>query len=76
MAEMYVGTIHAFCLDLLMTEVHDLLKFNILNEVQQTLFIDRHSKASGLTACTDINGAALRRYKGHAALPIRAQYHA
>jgi DNA helicase-2/ATP-dependent DNA helicase PcrA len=63
MAEMYIGTIHAFCLDLLMTEVHELLKFDVLNEVQQTLFIDRHSKASGLTTCTDLQGAALRRYK-------------
>ena len=63
MAEMYVGTIHAFCLDVLMTEVHDLLKFNVLNEVQQTLFINRHSKASGLTTCMDISGAALRRYR-------------
>ncbi len=63
LAEMFVGTIHAFCLDLLMTEVHDLLKFNVLNEVQQTLFINRLSKASGLTACTDIRGAALKRYR-------------
>jgi DNA helicase-2/ATP-dependent DNA helicase PcrA len=62
MAEMYVGTIHGFCLDLLMTEVHDLLKFDVLNEVQQTLFIDRHSKASGLTSCVDLKGAPLRRY--------------
>lgn len=63
MAEMYVGTIHGFCLELLMSEVHELLKFNVLNEVQQTLFIDRHSKASGLTTCTDIKGEALRRYR-------------
>ena len=63
LAEMYVGTIHGFCLDLLMTEVHDALKFNVLNEVQQTLFIDRHSKASGLTTCTDLNGALLKRYR-------------
>lgn len=63
MADMYVGTIHGFCLELLMTEVHDLLKFNVLNEVQQTLFIDRHSKASGLTTCTDLNGAQLKRYR-------------
>ncbi len=62
MAEMYVGTIHAFCLDLLMTEVHELLKFNVLNEVQQTLFIDRHSKGSGLTTCADLRGAPLKRY--------------
>src|SRR2546425_107255 len=63
LAEMYVGTIHGFCLDLLMTEVHEALKFNVLNEVQQTLFIDRHSKASGLTTCTDLSGALLKRYR-------------
>jgi len=63
LAEMYVGTIHGFCLDLLMTEVHGVLKFNVLNEVQQTLFIDRHSKASGLTTCTDLKGALLKRYR-------------
>ena len=43
LAEMYVGTIHAFCLDLLMTEVPEALKFDVLNEVQQVLFINRHS---------------------------------
>lgn len=62
LAEMYVGTIHAFCLDLLMTEVHDALKFDVLNEVQQVLFINRHSRESGLTTCRDINGSLLRRY--------------
>jgi DNA helicase-2/ATP-dependent DNA helicase PcrA len=62
LAEMYVGTIHAFCLDLLMTEVHDVLKYNVLNEVQQTLFINRHSRESGLTASKDINGVVLKRY--------------
>ncbi len=62
LAEMYVGTIHAFCLDLLMTEVPEALKFDVLNEVQQVLFINRHSKESGLTTCRDINGLILRRY--------------
>lgn len=62
LAEMYLGTIHAFCLDLLMTEVPDALKFDVLNEVQQVLFINRHSKESGLTSCRDINGKQLRRY--------------
>jgi DNA helicase II / ATP-dependent DNA helicase PcrA len=42
MGDMYIGTIHGFCLDLLMTEAQDFWKFNVLNEVQQTLFIDRH----------------------------------
>jgi len=62
LAEMYVGTIHGFCLELLKSEVPKYLKFDVLNEVQQTLLIDRHSSKSGLTTSTDLNGNALRRY--------------
>jgi DNA helicase-2/ATP-dependent DNA helicase PcrA len=62
MAEMFVGTIHAFCLDLLTTEVPEYLKFEVLNEVQQGLLIDRNSAKSGLTTTLDLKGAALRRY--------------
>ena len=63
LAELYVGTIHAFCLDLLKTEVPRFLKFEVLNEVQQSLFVDRHSKQSGLTTTTDLVGRVLQRYK-------------
>jgi len=63
MAEMFVGTIHAFCLELLKTEVPKYLKFDVLNEVQQNLFIDRHSNKSGLTSSTDLIGRPLQRYK-------------
>lgn len=62
LAEMYVGTIHGWCLDLLKAEVPKFLKFDVLNDVQQTLFIDRNSKKSGLTTSTDLNGKALRRF--------------
>jgi DNA helicase II / ATP-dependent DNA helicase PcrA len=62
MAELYVGTIHAFCLDLLTTELPDFFNYSVLNEVQQALFIDRHSAQSGLTRCTDLKGNTLRRY--------------
>ncbi|MDA8108499.1 MAG: ATP-dependent DNA helicase [Betaproteobacteria bacterium] len=62
MAEMFVGTIHAFCLELLKSESPKHLKFEVLNEVQQGLFVDRNSSKSGLTTSTDLNGAALRRY--------------
>jgi DNA helicase-2/ATP-dependent DNA helicase PcrA len=62
LAEMFVGTIHGFCLDLLRSEVPKYLKFEVLNAVQQGLFVDRHSKTSGLTVCTDLNGDLLRRY--------------
>ena len=59
---MFVGTIHAFCLDLLKTEVPKYLKFEVLNEVQQSLLTDRNSKKSGLTECRDLAGSQLRRF--------------
>ena len=62
MAEMFVGTIHAFCLELLKSESPKHLKFEVLNEVQQGLFVDRNSSKSGLTTSTDLAGAKLRRY--------------
>lgn len=62
LAEMYVGTIHAFCLDLIKTEAPKYLKYEILNEVQQSLFIDRNSAKSGLTTSTDLAGKSLKRY--------------
>ena len=62
LAEMFVGTIHAFALELLKSEVPRYLRFEVLNEVQQSLFVDRHSQRSGLTTCTDLQGAPLRRY--------------
>ena len=63
MAEMFVGTIHAFCLELLKSESPEHLKYEVLNEVQQGLFVDRNSRRSGLTTSTDLTGAALRRYR-------------
>jgi DNA helicase-2/ATP-dependent DNA helicase PcrA len=62
MAEMFVGTIHAFCLELLKSESPRYLKYEVLNEVQQTLFVDRHSKASGLTQSATLDGRALKRF--------------
>jgi len=63
LAEMYVGTIHGFCLELLKNEVPKYLKFEVLNEVRQSLFIDRHSSKSGLTTSADLTGKALKRYQ-------------
>ena len=63
MDEMFVGTIHAFCLELLKSESPKHLKYEVLNEVQQGLFVDRNSNKSALTTSTDLSGAALRRYR-------------
>lgn len=62
MAEMYIGTIHGFCLELLRTEVPEFLKCEVLNEVQQILFVNRHSARVGLTATSLLDGSLLRRY--------------
>jgi len=40
LAEMYVGTIHGFCLDMLKGEAPQYMKYEVLNEVQQILFVD------------------------------------
>ena len=62
LAEMFVGTIHAFALELLKSEVPKYLRYEVLNEVQQALFVDRNSKKSGLTVSVDLQGQHLKRY--------------
>ncbi len=63
MAEMYIGTMHGFCLDLLQTFVPDAFKFGVLTDVTQRLLIDRNSKESGLTSCPLLAGGTLSRWK-------------
>ncbi len=48
LAEMYVGTIHGFCLELLQTYAYKFLKYGVLTEVQARLLVDRYSNQSGL----------------------------
>ena len=62
MAEMYVGTIHSFCQDLLQTEVPAFLKYEALDEIRQRLYITRYSRMTGLTTSARLNGNPLRRY--------------
>lgn len=64
MAEMYIGTMHGYCLDLLQRLVPDTFKFSVLTEITTRLLIDRNSRRSGLTTCptTSANTPTLRRY--------------
>lgn len=65
LAEMYIGTMHGYCLDLLQTYVPETFKYGVLTDITQQLLIDRESKRSGLTTCTKlVQGAEtpLRRY--------------
>jgi hypothetical protein len=63
MAEMHIANIYGFCFDLLTAEVPKYLKFDVLDEVLQALFIDRQGKKNNLTASTDPARQPLKRYK-------------
>lgn len=63
LAEMYIGTMHGYCLDLLQRLVPDKFKFSVLTEITSQLFVDRNSAKSGLTSCPVSAGkGVLRRY--------------
>lgn len=63
LAEMYVGTMHGYALDLLQRLVPDTFKFSVLSDITNQLFIDRYSGKSGLTSCpTTAAQGRLRRY--------------
>ena len=66
-ADMFVGTIHAFCLHLLQqAPVYRFLKFGVLTDIQQRLLIDRNSSKSGLTDVPLLAGGHLSRYQDSA----------
>jgi DNA helicase-2/ATP-dependent DNA helicase PcrA len=56
--------IHAYCLELLKSESPTHLKFEVLHEAQQGLFVDRdrNGSKSGLTTSTELTGALPKRY--------------
>ncbi|MFD5362417.1 ATP-dependent helicase, partial [Streptomyces tendae] len=65
LAEMYIGTMHGYALDLLHSHVPEAFKYNVLNDVQTRLIIDKYSTRSGLTTTNAIvKGTAkpLRRW--------------
>ena len=63
MAEMYVGTIHGFCQELLQVELSEYKKYEVLDAVRQGLFVNRHSAISGLTTTQDHDGNHLKRWR-------------
>jgi DNA helicase-2/ATP-dependent DNA helicase PcrA len=48
LAEMYVGTIHSWCLNVLQGYKYDYQKFSVLDEIKLKLFIDRSFKDIGM----------------------------
>ncbi len=63
LADMYIGTMHGYCLDLLQRLVPEKFKFSVLTDITAQLFVDRYSSKSGLTGCpTTARHGVLRRY--------------
>lgn len=63
LAEMYIGTMHGYALDLLQRLVPEKFKFSVLTDITAQLFVDRYSAKSGLTSCpTTAKQGVLRRY--------------
>ncbi|MHB0888053.1 ATP-dependent helicase [Acidithiobacillus sp.] len=48
LAEMYIGTIHAWCLRALQDHVYEFQKYNVLDEIKLKLFVDRYFKFIGM----------------------------
>ncbi|MDH6462751.1 DNA helicase-2/ATP-dependent DNA helicase PcrA [Micromonospora sp. A200] len=64
LAEMYVGTMHGYALDLLQRLVPETFKFSVLTEITSRMFVDRNSRKSGLTICPTLSSGTphLRRF--------------
>ena len=62
MVEMYVGTIHGFCKELLQNEVPEYLKYEVLEPIRRNLYVNRKSQKTGLTTSKKLKGTALRRW--------------
>jgi DNA helicase II / ATP-dependent DNA helicase PcrA len=49
LSEMYVGTIHSWCLNVLRDYKYEFQKFSVLDEIKLKLFLDRNFSNSGMT---------------------------
>src|ERR1700733_1301471 len=64
-AEVYIGTMHGYALDLLQRLVPETFKYSVLTNITARLLVDRNSRKSGLTTCPTLPPAKqefLRRF--------------
>lgn len=54
LADMYVGTIHGWCLKVLQENEYKYQKFSVLDEIKLRLFVDKNYKRIGMTEITKI----------------------
>jgi ATP-dependent DNA helicase UvrD/PcrA len=66
LAELFIGTMHGYALDALQSYVAETFKYTVLNDIQTRLFVDRHSKQSGLTTTDAVVKGQPRKLKRYA----------
>jgi DNA helicase-2/ATP-dependent DNA helicase PcrA len=59
MAELYIGTIHAFCRQFLQAEVAEFLRYSTLDAVGQRMLVAREPERSGFSIAQTLDGAPL-----------------
>ena len=64
MADMYIGTIHGWCLRALQENEFEYQKFSVLDEIKQKLFIDKYYDSNGMKDITKLSNSKipLRRF--------------
>lgn len=64
MADMFIGTIHSWCLSALKAHVFEYQNFEVLDEVKLRLYVDKYYRTIGMTDVTKIShpDVCLRRY--------------
>jgi len=65
LAEMYIGTMHGYALEILRSFAPEFFKYDVLNEIQTRLFVDRLSNKCGLTTAEAVvqgQARSLRRW--------------
>lgn len=73
LAEMYIGTMHGYALDLVQRLVPETFKFSVLTEITARMLVDRYSRKSGLTVCpTNSTGTPYLRRFIHSRLYLQA----
>ena len=73
LAELFIGTMHGYARDLLQTWVPLTFKRNVLSDIQTRLFIDRHSRASGLTVTDAVVNGVPKKLKRFVNSPLWMQ---
>ena len=73
MAELFIGTMHGYARDLLQTWVAEAFKRNVLSDIQTRLFIDRNSRACGLTVTDAVVNGTPKKLKRYVNSPLWMQ---